>query len=184
MLNVVVRRPRIEEIDSINKFFELVIRDTFAKNGIADLIETLEEEIEDKKKCLNQDIKSNGRERYFLIVTIDDMIVGSIEYGPSNDLIIRCTNGELKDLVEIGTVFVHPEYQRKGIGNKMLIHILNELKNQGIKEFCFDSGYKTAQKIWTKKFGDPEYYLKNYWGEGADHMVWRLKVSDVLEYQD
>ncbi|QTL97866.1 GNAT family N-acetyltransferase [Iocasia frigidifontis] len=181
MQNLVVRRPRIEEIDSINEFFELVIRDTFERNGIADLVETLEGEIEDKRKCLNQDIESNGEKRYFLIVTIDDMIVGSIEYGPSNDLIITCTNGELKDLVEIGTVFVHPEYQRKGVGNIMLIHIFNELKNKGIKEFCFDSGYKIAQKIWIKKFGGPEYYLKNYWGEGADHMVWRLKVSDVLE---
>jgi len=38
-----------------------------------------------------------------------------------------------------------------------------------------------AQKIWINKFGEPEYYLKDYWGEGADHMVWRLKVSEVLE---
>jgi len=181
MHNVVVRRPRIEEIDFVNEFFELVLRDTFERNGIADLVETLEEEIEDKRKCLNQDFESNGENRYFLIVTIDDIIIGSIEYGPSNDLINTCTNGVLKDLVEIGTVFVYPKYQRKGIGNLMLIHIFNELKNKGIKEFCFDSGYKSAQKIWINKFGEPEYHLKGYWGEGADHMVWRLKVSDVLE---
>lgn len=181
MHNVVVRRPKIEEIESVNEFFELVIRDTFERNGIADLVETLEEEIEDKRKCLNEDIESNGENRYFLIVTIDDMIIGSIEYGPANNLIITCTNGELKDLVEVGTVFVHPEYQTKGIGNLMLMHLYNELNNKGIKEFCIDSGYKSAQKIWIKKFGEPEYHLKDYWGEGADHMVWRLKVSDVLE---
>ena len=127
--------------------------------------------IEDKRKCLNQDIESNGENRYFLIASIDDIIAGSIEYGPSNDLIITCTNGELKDLVEIGTVFVNPKYQRKGIGNLMLIHIFNELKNKGIMEFCLDSGYKSAQSIWINKFGEPEYYLKDYWGECADHMI-------------
>lgn len=180
MHNLVVRRPKFEEIDSINEFFELVIRDTFERNGISDLVETMEEEIEDKRNCLKQDIESNGENRYFLIVTIEDQVVGSIEYGPSNDLIITSTNGELKDFVEIGTVFVNPKYQKKGIGNLMLIHIFTELKNKGIKEFCLDSGYKSAQKIWINKFGEPEYYLKDYWGEGADHMVWRLKVSEVL----
>lgn len=176
MLNVMVRRPRIEDIDSINKFFELVIRDTFEKNSINGLIDILDGEIEDKRKCLNQDIDSNGEKRYFLIGAIGDKIISSIECGPSNELINSCTNGDLKDLVEIGTVFVHPEYQRRGIGNMMLVHMFNEMKNKGINEFCLDSGYKTAQKIWIKKFGNPEYHLKNYWGEGADHMVWRLKL--------
>ncbi len=174
--NVIIRRPKIEEKDSINEFFELVIRDTFKKNGIAGLIELLEEEIEDKREYLNQDLESNGEKRYFLILVIDEMIIGSIEYGESNDLVITCTNGELKDIVEIGTVFVHPEYQRKGIGNSMLTQMLNELKNNGIKEFCIDSGYKSAQKIWVNKFGEPEYHLKDYWGKDGDHMIWRLKV--------
>ncbi len=181
MQNIVVRRPRLEEIESINEFFELVLRDTFEKNGLSDLAEkTMAEEIADKRRCLNQDLDSNGKHRFFLIVTLDNQVVGSIEYGPSNDLIITSTDGALKDLVEIGTVFVHPKYQRKGIGNLMLSHIVNELTNKGIMEFCLDSGYKSAQKIWTNKFGEPDYHLKDYWGEGADHMVWRVKISEAL----
>ncbi len=181
MHNLVVRRPKFDEIDSINEFFELVIRDTFERNGLSDLLEkTMEEEIADKRKCLKEDFESHGANRYFLIVTIDNLVVGSIEYGPSNDLIITSTNGALKDLVEIGTVFVNPKHQRKGIGNLILFRILDELENKGIKEFCLDSGYKSAQKIWFHKFGEPEYCLKDYWGEGADHMVWRLKVSEVM----
>ncbi|MEA1976106.1 MAG: GNAT family N-acetyltransferase, partial [Bacillota bacterium] len=117
-----------------------------------------------------------GKKRYFLIVVIDDIIIGSIEYGKSNDLVITCTNGELEGIVEIGTVFVHPEYQRKGIGNLMLMQIMNKLNNNGIKEFCIESGYKSAQKIWINKFGKPEYHLKDYWDKDADHMIWRLKV--------
>jgi GNAT superfamily N-acetyltransferase len=180
MQNIEINRPKLEDIELINEFFEIVIRDTFERNGIADLIDTIAEEIEDKRRCLNQDIESNGTNRYFLIAKEDDKIVGSIEYGASNELIISCTNGELKNLVEIGTVFVHPDYQKKGIGSRMLNLIFIELKKNKIKEFCLDSGYKSAQKTWINKFGSPEYHLKDYWGEAADHMVWRVIVEGVF----
>lgn len=181
MDNITISRPNTEEAELINEFFKKVLIDTFKRNDIEDLVDTLTEEIRDKRKCLNQDIESNGRDRYFLIAKDNDKIVGSIEYGPSNDLIYSCTNGELKDLVEIGTVFVHPDYQNKGIGSKMLNEIFKRLRAEGIEEFCFDSGYKKAQKTWSKMFGSPEYHLKDFWGKGADHMVWRIKVQDVLK---
>jgi GNAT superfamily N-acetyltransferase len=181
MRNIEISRPRFEDIELINEFFEIVLRDTFEKNGIADLVNLIEEEIKDKRRCLNQDMESNGKDRYFLIAKEDDNIVGSIEYGPSNDLIISCTNGKLKKLVEIGTVFVHPDYQNKGIGSRMLNLIFIELEKNEIREFCLDSGYKSAQKTWTKKFGNPEYYLKDYWEKDADHMVWRIRVEDVIK---
>ena len=181
MMNIEIGRPRLEDIEGINEFFEIVIRDTFEKNGISHLIDTLAEEIETKRVFLNQDIESEGRGRYFLIAKEGDRIVGSIEYGPSNHLIVSCTNGKLKDLVEIGTVYVHPEYQNKGLGKRLLNEIYSELKKNGIKEFGLDSGYKTAQKTWVNRFGKPEYHMKDYWGEGDDHMIWRIRVEDVLK---
>ena len=105
--------------------------------------------------------------------------MGSIEYAPSNELIRSCTNGELKELLEIGTVFVHPDYQKQGIGTKMLNLIFMDLEKSGVKEVCLDSGYKLAQKTWMKKFGNPEYHLKDYWGKDADHMIWTIRVKDV-----
>ena len=181
MINIEISRPKFEDIELINGFFEIVIKDTFERNGISDLVSTIVAEIEDKRRCLNQDIESDGKDRYFLIAKENDKIVGTIEYGASNELIISCTNGELKEVVEIGTVFVHPDYQEKGIGNRMLNLIFIELNKNGIKEFCLESGYKSAQKIWLNKFGDPEYHLIDYWGEDADHMVWRISVEDVIK---
>jgi predicted nucleic-acid-binding Zn-ribbon protein len=40
---------------------------------------------------------------------------------------------------------------------------------------------KTAQKIWCKKFGYPEYYLKDYWGQGSHYMVWRIQVKEDID---
>jgi GNAT superfamily N-acetyltransferase len=180
MLNIEISRAKIEDREILNEFFRLVLIDTFHKNEISDLVDTLQNEIEDKRRCLDQDLESAGKERCFLIAKDKNLIVGTAEYGPSNDLILSCTNGELKDIKEIGTVFVHPEYQRKGIGSKILISLLMDMRNEGIEEFCLDSGYKIAQRIWIKKFGEPQYLLKNFWGKNADHMIWRKRVEDVL----
>jgi GNAT superfamily N-acetyltransferase len=83
------------------------------------------------------------------------------------------------DVYEIGTVFVHPGYQRRGIGSLLFNTMLLTFLNRGIEEFCMDSGYASAQTIWTRKLGDPDYWLKDYWGEGSDHMIWKRKVKDV-----
>ena len=178
---IIIRRPRIDELDSILEFFEIVLLDTFEMNGISGLKDLLEEEIRDKERCIRQDFMTDGKDRFFLLAEYEDEIVGSIEYGIANELLNSCTNHELEGMLELGTVFVHPEYQREGVGPLMLYSIFQELVKHGIEEICFDSGYKTAQKIWCKKFGSPQYFLENYWGEGSHHMVWRLNVRASLE---
>jgi GNAT superfamily N-acetyltransferase len=180
MLDIVISRAKIEDKELLYEFFRIVLIDTFKKNEISELVDTLNNEIEDKRRCLDQDFDSVGKDRCFLIAKDKNRVVASAEYGPSNELILSCTNGELKEIKEIGTVFVHPDYQGKGIGSKMLISILLEMKKEGIKEFCLDSGYKIAQRIWIKKLGKPQYHIKNYWGKDADHMIWRKRVDDIL----
>jgi hypothetical protein len=54
------------------------------------------------------------------------------------------------------------------------------LQNRGIEEFGLDSGYASAQNIWKKKFGEPDYLLEDYWDESYDHMIWRIKVIDCV----
>lgn len=178
--NVQIRRAKFEDKEELTQLFKTVIKDTFAREGLEDMLDEIENEIESKKKYLKSDLDSNGEKRYFLIALEDSKIVGTIEYGPVGDLINSCTKGALKELVEVGTVFVHPDYQRQGIGNLLLNAMYHTLVNRGIEEFCLDSGYTNAQKIWKKKFGQPDYLLKDYWDEGNDHMIWRVRISDIL----
>lgn len=178
MTNLEITRPQVEDTEAINEFFRTILTDTFEKNDISKLKDLLEEEIECKKDYLQQDLKSGGRDRYFLIAKDEGRVISTIEYGHPNEVIMDCTKGEYKDIVEIGTVFVHPQYQNKGIGSMMLKLMFDELRNQGMNEFCLDSGYKKAQVTWTKKFGTPAYTLKDFWGEGADHMIWRVNIEN------
>lgn len=181
MYNVEIRRPTIEDYEELHQLFHTVIIDTFAKEGLSELVDDIEKEIENKKQYLICDFDSNGKDRYFLIAVDKqcNKIIGTIEFGPSSQLINICTDGALKDLYEVGTVFVRPNYQRRGIGNLLLNAIFLTLLGKGIKEFCLDSGYTNAQKIWKKKFGGPDYLLKDYWDKACDHMIWRKCMNDI-----
>ena len=179
MNNIEIRRPRVTDSDELYRFFQIMVKDTFAREGLADFEEMISEEIENKIHYLNLDLESNGEKRYFLLALDGEQIIGTIEYGPSSKLIYDCTDGALADLVEVGTVFVHPDRQGQGVGNLLLNAMYITLQSKGIDEFCLDSGYTNAQKIWKKKFGEPVYLLKDYWSEGYDHMIWRKRVSEV-----
>ncbi len=179
MTKIHIRRPQPGDVKKLHNFFELVVRDTFAREGLAHMTEDMEKEIFEKKSILKEDLESNGKKRYFLIALIDGEIVGTIEYGPTGSIILDCTRGELEGVVEVGTAFVNPSYQRQGIGTLMLNAICLTLLGRNIDEFCLDSGYKNAQRVWKRKFGEPAYIIKDYWGEGYDHMIWRKYIEDL-----
>lgn len=176
MNSMKIRIPKREEAASMNVFFRTVITDTFAKEGLNDHAEDLENEIESKRLRLERCFESEGGEVHFLVAEVDGALVGSIEHGPPSSLILEVTDGGYGHLPEIGTVFVHPAYQRRGIGNSLLEGAFASLRERGIDEFCLDSGYRSAQRIWTKKFGEPDFRLRDYWGKSEDHMIWKRKV--------
>jgi len=181
MTNVAVRRPNLNDVDELYLFFRIVITNTYKNEGLSQLLDDIENEINMKKQYLKTDFDSNGEKRYFLLAidTNNNKIIGTIEVGPASTLINSCTGGVFKDLYEIGTVFVLPEYQRNGIGKLLLNAMYITLLSRGITEYCLDSGYKKAQSIWTNKFGEPSYVLKDYWGESSDHMIWKKSLHDT-----
>lgn len=174
-----IRRPKAADVEAIHTFFRLVITDTFEKEGIADLHEDIEHEIASKHDYLHRDLESQGHHRYFLIAWMEGRIVGTIECGPSSSLIDESTGHALRDVVEVGTVLVHPELHGQGISSSLWSAILLTLQARGISQFCLDSGYRNAQRIWTRKFGEADYVLDHHWGEGQHHMIWSRQIEDT-----
>nr|WP_090237541.1 GNAT family N-acetyltransferase [Fictibacillus solisalsi] len=178
MNEMTIRRPAKTDQEELNELFIAVIKHTFKKEGLSHMTEEMEEEIEQKKQFLETDLVSNGIAHYFLIAVDADKnkIIGTIACGPANELILSGTNGVLKDCLEIGTVFVHPAYQKQGVGSALLSHLIRDMREKGIIRYCLDSGYKQAQNVWRNKLGEPSYFMEDYWGEGNHHMIWTKTI--------
>jgi GNAT superfamily N-acetyltransferase len=161
-------------------FFKASISNTFEQEGVGHLQEDIKQEIEKKRKLVLASLDPMNLDTYFLIAKVDETIVGAVSFGPCGEDIQSCTEHQLDAVGELGSLYVLPSYQGQGLGSALIKEMLNVLQEQGIHQFCLDSGYKRAQARWLRKFGDPYKVIKDYWGPDTVHMVWLCNVSDYL----
>ena len=175
-----MRRPRPEDEQVLRAFFVDVLQDTFVKNQLEHMKDVYLEEVDEKNRMLKVDLTTHGRGCYFLVAWSDSQVAGTVAMAKANPLIDQCTQGALAEEKEIGTVFVHPRCQGQGIGKILVKTMLTHMQHQGIDHFCLDSGYPLAQKYWIGTFGEPQWFLKDYWDKDSHHMVWHMSVSEGL----
>lgn len=178
--DLIITNASSMDIESANQVFELSIPDAFEKEGLGSLKEDIEREVLNKVRMLESTFSSAESDTYFLLAKSKDAVVGTISFGPCGEDIIICTDNELKDLGELGSLYVLPEFQGQGIGSALINALAKELYEQGIMQFCLDSGYKRAQKRWLRKFGAPIKIFKDYWAPGTDHFIWKCNVIDFI----
>ena len=68
MRRIEIRRPRTTDRESLHAFFRTVVTDAFAREGIAHLLDDIEQEIASKIAFLRQDEESGGEVRHFLMI--------------------------------------------------------------------------------------------------------------------
>jgi predicted N-acetyltransferase YhbS len=124
------------------------------------------------------------------IAEIDGTIVGSIMYTKSW---LIDENDEKTEVVSFGPLCVHPKYQRRGIGTKLIEKTKAIIKQKGIPAIVI--------------YGDPHNYCKHGFKNGIDYNVsnmdgefplgllvlelekgffgnknWKIKQSDVFTF--
>lgn len=182
MINeLVISNPNQTDKQSAYQVFEVSIPDAFEKEGVAFLKEVILNEISHKKHMLDVSIDESNSGIQFLVAKSKGHVIGTISYGPCGEDIRTCTNNNLDDIGELGSLFVLPNYQDQGVGSALINAMLRYLDKKSIKKFCLDSGYKRAQKRWLRKFGEPYKVVKDHWGPGVDHMIWLCKIEDFVE---
>lgn len=180
MINdLLISRLTKENLESAYRVFETSIPDAFEKEGLGDLKEDIQREIIHKRHMLESSLDEAGSDVFFLIAKLGESVIGAISFGPCGEDARKCTDNELEGIGELGSLFVLPGHQGKGVGSALIGAMMEQLSGQGIEEFCLDSGYRRAQKRWLRKFGEPCRVVKDYWGPGTEHMVWLCRVKDI-----
>ncbi|MFB1082718.1 GNAT family N-acetyltransferase [Jeotgalibacillus sp. JSM ZJ347] len=110
----------------------------------------------------------------------NNQVIGTIA-GMIPGELITCGLEPEEGVFEVGSIYIHPEHQRKGIGHALLQHMQGWLLKKNHSTFYLDAGFVSSQTYWKKRLGDPDILLRDYWGGGFDHMIWigRLKKSST-----
>jgi len=90
------------------------------------------------------------------VALVNGRIVGNIMYTMAT---LTNEKRETLDIASFGPVSVHPEYQRQGIGSRLIQHSLLAARNLGFKVIAI--------------YGDPHNYCKHGFRNGRD-----LAISD------
>ncbi|MEK3942900.1 GNAT family N-acetyltransferase [Paenibacillus sp. FSL H3-0310] len=168
------------EFESTCSVFETSIQDAFEKEGLDHLQDDIQSEIDHKKQMVMTSLDTTTGEPYFLLAKIEEQVVGTISFGPCGEDIQTCTDHQLDEIGELGSLYIMPSYQGQGVGSALIKEMMIFLKKQGVEQFCLDSGYKHAQVRWQRKFGQPYKVVEDYWGPDSVHMVWFCNVNDHL----
>jgi ribosomal protein S18 acetylase RimI-like enzyme len=174
IMEINIIKLQAQDIDKTKQLAALVIQNSFENDGVAHKYEKyLSEEIIRVQKKFNQDQKENY---YFLIGKIGGNVVGTAGYGIKVGEPIKLALKQLhladKSIVELMSFYVHPQYQEKSIGSKLLQALLAHLKQADYQYFSLYTGYQKAKDFWRKKLGEPEVILPKYFEESLDCSVW------------
>ncbi|MGC7871998.1 GNAT family N-acetyltransferase [Desulfosporosinus sp. SYSU MS00001] len=165
------------EIRGASLVFETTIPDAFNNEGLGHRKEDILREITYKKQLLESSLDKSSLSIYFMIAKLNETVIGTISFSSCGEDIKKCTENQLNNIGELGSLFILPPYQGQGVGSELINTMLKHLSEQGIDWFCLDSGYKIAQKRWLRKFGEPYKVVKDYWGPNYDHMIWLCRVK-------
>ncbi|WNS45799.1 GNAT family N-acetyltransferase [Paenibacillus sp. MMS20-IR301] len=159
------------------RLFEITIADAFEREGLSHLQSDMEQEIAGKKRLACACMEPDNTDIHFWVARIGGQVAGTISYAPCGEDIRILTDCELEHVGELGTLYVMPEYQGRGIASALIAEVEAFLRSRGVTRYCLDSGYKRAQAKWLQKFGEPYAMAKDHWGPGSDHLIWLCSVN-------
>ena len=91
----------------------------------------------------------------------------------NNSIIGVCVIHKIYDEAEIRYLSIHPSYQKRGLGKKLINQIMKECKNENIKSIFLEVSIKNKQALsFYKNSGFKTIDIrKNYYKDGSDALI-------------
>lgn len=125
------------DIPAVDRIFEHSIADAFEQEGLGQQLEDIRQEIEHKKQRVRFALAPACSDICFLVAKRDGAAVGVISFGPCGENIRTCTNHRLDHVGELGSLYVLPSEQNRGVGSAQFI----------LKTILFYSGLACSFKM-------------------------------------
>ena len=131
-------------------------------------------ESKDSKTCYELDFKSikhwnkNQWEK-----ELEKEYITAIGIFFNNSLVGVCVIHKIYDEAEIRYLSIHPSYQKRGLGKKLINQIMKECKNENIKRIFLEVSIKNKQALsFYKNYGFKTIDIrKNYYKDGSDALI-------------
>ncbi len=98
--------------------------------------------IDEKTESWGKELKNPHKNTYAYVADVDGVVAGWVTGGVSRDEDVTKETGELYG------IYVHPDYTDKGLGSKLMGHLLDTLKRDGYKKatlWVLDTNEKTRK---------------------------------------
>ena len=91
----------------------------------------------------------------------------------NNSILGVCVFHKIYDEAEIRYLSIHPSYQKRGLGKKLINQIMKECKNENIKSIFLEVSIKNKQALsFYKNSGFKTIDIrKNYYKDGSDALI-------------
>lgn len=110
----------------------------------------------------------NYLEKLSKILLVDDQIVGQIMFSKAQ--LRRENTGQVKEIATFGPFAIHPDFQKKGLGEKLAEDVITQAREEGITHLVI--------------FGNPAYYPKYGFVTASDLGIYldEQDKSEVLDF--
>lgn len=162
------RKVSLSDKENASMLFEdclagLIFREGINEPGL------LQEEVERLNFAVDASLQN--QDTYFFVAEKSGKLIGTIALQPPGAISSLHASAE-NPKFEIGCVYVHPAFQRLGVGNFLFHSVKEQARLHLSGRFVLDAGFSSSRTYWTKQLGEPSIILKDYWGVGQPHAIW------------
>lgn len=118
-----------EDIPSVSNLFKVTIADAFEREGLGHLQADIRQEITAKIRKANDSLNPLETDVYFWVARADGIIIGTVSYAPCGEDIRNCTDNRLSAVGELGSLYVLPGNQGKGVGSALIDEVMGFLES-------------------------------------------------------